>query len=366
MSVVFARCLLLVLVAAALPVQAKEAPRPVPLSAAQIQSLGIVTRPLPPAEAATVRVLPGRVTIPPSQIRVVAAPLAGLVEEVRVAAQQTVRAGAPLAVLASPMLLEAQREYLQAKSQLRLTETTLAREEALHREGIIAEGRLLAARTAHAQAQAAAAERRQVLRLYGMNEPAIAALTSARGLSGTLTLTTPVTGVVLEQMVNPGQRVEAHTPLFRVARLAPLWIELQAGLADAAAIRPGAGVSVGGARGRVVAVGASVDTASQSLPVRAEMTAGLDALRPGQFVEARVETAAAGRAWRLPAAAVVRHQGRPYVFVQTSEGFAMTPVTVLEEGAGQVVVSGALAEQARVAVKGVVALKAMVTGVGEE
>ncbi|MEO1767048.1 efflux RND transporter periplasmic adaptor subunit [Thiobacter aerophilum] len=352
----------------ALPVAAAaaEPPLAVSLTPAQMQSLGVVTQALPAAQAATVRLLPGRVTIPPSQIRVVAAPVAGLVEQVRVAAQQTVSAGTPLAVLASPMLLEAQREYLQAASQLGLAETTLRREEALHREGIIAEGRLLAAQAAHAQAQAAYAERRQVLRLYGMSEAAIAALTAARGLSGTLNLVAPAAGVVLEQLVQPGQRVEANTPLFRIARLAPLWIELQAGLADGLAIRPGARVSVDGARGRVVAVGASMDAASQSLPVRAELTTGLGALRPGQFVEARVESAAAGRAWRLPAAAVARHQGRAHVFVKTRGGFAMMPVTLLEEEAGQVVVSGNLPDQAQVAVKGVAALKAMVTGVGQD
>lgn len=366
MSIALLRRALCVLLACTLPVHAADTFHTVPLTPAQVQSLGVITEALPAGEAMTVRVLPGRVTLPPSQIRVVAAPVAGLVEEVRVASQQTVRTGTPLAVLVSPMLLEAQRDYLQAESQLRLAQATLRREEALHREGIIGEGRLFAAQAAYTQAQAAAAERRQVLRLYGMGGGAIAALTAARGLSGRLILGAPTAGVVLEALVNPGQRVEAHTPLFRIARLAPLWLELQAGLGDGAAIRPGATVTVGAARGRVVSVAASVDAASQALLVRAEMTSGLEGLRPGQFVEARVEAAGAGRAWRLPASAVARHQGRAHVFVQSREGFVMTPVTVLEEGAGRVMVSGPLPEQGRVAVKGVAALKAIVTGVGEE
>ncbi|MGS0754015.1 efflux RND transporter periplasmic adaptor subunit [Roseateles sp. GG27B] len=37
----------------------------------------------------------------------------------------------------------------------------------------------------------------------------------------------PISGVVLERPVVVGQRVEEAAALFRIAKLAPLWVELQ-------------------------------------------------------------------------------------------------------------------------------------------
>ncbi len=234
---------------------AEPGPRILDLDARQARALGIVTEPLGAGAEGTALVLPARVVIPPAQTRVVAAPVAGLVERVEVAAQETVRQGQALLTLASPMLLEAQRDYLQAASQARLAEAARQRDQQLFQEGLIAESRRQASEAAHVQAAAQVAERRQLLRIYGMSEAAIAALAAGRGLSPTLTLVAPIGGTVLEQMVTPGQRVEAATPLYRIARLAPLWLEMDATAADAGQIRPGAAVEAGGARGRVVSVG---------------------------------------------------------------------------------------------------------------
>lgn len=342
---------------------AAEEPRRLALDARQIQALGIATEALAPAGGAATRTLPGRVVIPPSQMRVVAAPVAGLVERLEVAAQETVRPGQVLAVLASPMLLEAQRDYLQAATQARLAESVLRRDEQLFREGIIAEGRLQAAEAAHLQAQAALNERRQVLRLYGMDAAAIDRL--ARGLSGTLTLTAPFGGTVLELMATAGQRVEAATPLYRIARLSPLWLEMDASPAAAEGIVPGAEVRAGLARGRVLSVGRALHSGSQTVPVRAELSQGTEALRAGQFLEAQVAVAGGPREWRVPAGAVARQQGQAYLFVQEPKGFAMTPVRVVRESANQAIVTGALTGGERVAVKGVAALKAIATGAAE-
>lgn len=356
---------LIAILALPLSIRAEEAPRLVALDAGQMRSLGIVTAPLPTGEARLGRRLPARVVVPPAQIRVVAAPLAGMVEQVAVASQQSVRAGQLMARLTSPMLLEAQRDYLTAASELQLAESNSRRDEQLYREGIIGEARLRATQNSEAQAAATAAQRRQVLRLYGMTPAAISALAKSRSLSPVIDLAAPITGVVLERMAEPGQRVEANTPLFRLASLKPLWLEMQASLEEARALRPGAAVTASGARGRVVTVGAAVDGASQSVPVRAEMSEGLESLRPGQFVEAQVTLAAGPRVYRLPAGALAREQGRAHVFLQSPQGFVMTPVTVVEESAGEVLVSGALREGARIVVKGVAALKAAANPQGQ-
>ncbi len=342
------------------------APDMIRIDAKQMQSLGIETKAILGAGQGTSRSLPARVVLPNAQVRVIAAPLDGLVQTMAVAPNDSVKQGQLLARLQSPMLIEAQREFLQAATQAQLAQSSLKRDEELLKEGIISEGRYQATRANHTQAAAALSERRQALRLYGMSEGAIRALQSGKGMSSTLDIVAPISGVVLEQMAAPGQRTEAAAPLYKLARLNPLWLEIQATAAAASGIKPGASVTANGAKGKVLSVGRQLDATTQTVMIRAEITQGAEALRVGQYMEARV----AGRAgdtkqWQVPTAALARHQGKTYVFVQAKDGFVPTEVKLLGEAPAVSTVTGALRGDERIAVRGIAALKAAWTGGGE-
>jgi RND family efflux transporter MFP subunit len=350
----------------AFAVAAAETSNAITVTGKQLQSLGVEIQPLAAGSVGTPRKLPAQVVIPNAQIRVVAASLAGLVQTMAVAPNDPVKKGQLLARLQSPMLVEAQRDYLQAATQAQLAQTGFARDEQLFKEGIIAEGRLQASRASQLQAAAALSERRQALRLYGMSDAAISGLSSGKGMSSTLDIVSPLSGVVLEQMAAAGQRVEAAAPLYKVAQLTPLWLEMQATAAAAGGIAPGAAVTVPGGAGKVISVGRHVDAASQTVMIRAEITQGTENLRAGQYLEAQVAgSAGVGQQWQVPSAALVRHQGKTYVLVQSPSGFVATAVKVLGEGATASTISGELRGDERVAVKGIAALKAIWTGVGE-
>ncbi|HMZ77870.1 MAG TPA: efflux RND transporter periplasmic adaptor subunit, partial [Rhodocyclaceae bacterium] len=181
----------------------------------------------------------------------------------------------------------------------------------------------------------------------------------------------PLDGVVLEQSVQTGQRVEPAAPIFRIARLSPLWLEIQAPLEVAAGLREGAPVRLadGALRGRLIAIGRAVDATSQTVLLRAEVGAGAERLRPGQVVDVELD-APAGGPRRLPAAAVVRHEGASLVFVQTGSDthgtrFEPRPVKIVAEGGEGLGVDGVAATE-RVVVKGASGLKALLAGVGRE
>jgi RND family efflux transporter MFP subunit len=278
-----------------------------------------------------------------------------------------VKKGQSLVRLQSPALIEAQRGYLQAAVQSQLARETAKRDENLFKEGIIAESRYLAARGNFAQAAAGLAERRQALRLYGMSDAAINRLQAGHALSDTVDLASPIDGVVLEQTAVAGQRAEASAPLYKIGKLSPLWLEIQAPVGLAAGLREGGAVKVPayGAEGKVVSVGRSVAPGSQTVMVRAEVTAGAQNLRVGQFVEAQVAAPAAGASeWRVPNVALVRNKGLAYVFVQAPGGFRAQPVTVVSETPEAVVITGALKGNEQIAVSGVAALKGSWMGLG--
>jgi multidrug efflux pump subunit AcrA (membrane-fusion protein) len=108
------------------------------------------------------------VLVPNEQMRIVAAPVGGMIEMLAVAPGSRVKRGQLVARLASPQALELQRDALQAGSQSALLQQSLKRDEQLFAEGLIAESRLQATRAAAAQAGAQASERRQGLALAGI------------------------------------------------------------------------------------------------------------------------------------------------------------------------------------------------------
>ncbi len=336
------------------------------ISARQIQAMGVEVAAPKGVDDAAGNSLPGQVVVPNNQLHIVAAPVGGLVETLAAAASQPVRKGQLLARLQSPALADIQRGFLQAAAQMQLAADTLARDEKLFREGIVAESRYRAAQGHHAESAAQLAERRQALKLAGLGEAALERLQKNAALSGTVDILAPADGVILEQMALAGQRVEAAAPLYKLARLKPLWVELQVPLDLAAAMSGGESVKIPAfqAGGKVIAVGRSVAEGSQTVMVRAEVTQGAERLRPGQFVEAEVISASAGKQWRVPSTALLRDGNRTSLFVQSTNGFRLQPVKVLAETAGGLLVGG-LNGGERIAVRGVAALKGTWQGIGQ-
>lgn len=320
----------------------------VALTPAQRQSLGIEVQPLQAASQGSAASLPATVVVPFEQMRVVAAPVAGLLEQVNVAAGENVKAGQVLARMASPQLLELQRDHAVARSQADLAARNLKRDEALFNEGIIAESRLSSTRASAKEAAAMEQQRAGALAIAG----------------GGGALVAPIGGTVLEQNALPGQRVEASTPLFRIGKLSPLWLEIQVPASLADELKPGLAVTVkdSNASGKIINVGRQLG-GGQTLTLRARIDKGAESLRPGQSVEAVVATQSTQAntketLWRVPTVAVVRLP-EPHIFVESNKGgFLALPVKVASEGGGNTLVGGDLKTGYRVAVKGVAALKA--------
>lgn len=338
------------------------------MSPEQVRALGIETAALQAQQSSRIDGLAAQVVVPNPQMRMVSAPLGGLVEQVLVASQEIVRRGQPLARIQSPALADAQHTYLQAVTRVELAQANLDRDESLFRAGVLAERVLLATRAGFNEMSVDLAERVQALRLAGMSDAAIEALRSGRRIGTTIVLPSPIDGVVIEQLAVVGQRVEAAAPLLRVARLDPLWLEIQVPVSRLPMVSVGARVAVPAfeVEGTVIAIGRSVASSSQTALVRAEVRRGSDRLRPGQLVEVAVSATSSGGQWDVPNAAIARVSGQPTVFVRSESGFAARPVRLVSEGAERSLVAADLRPGERIAVRGIAALKASLLGIGVE
>ena len=337
------------------------------LNTKQIQDLGIVTAALPAQQQGELAGMPAQVIIPGNQLFIISTPLPAMVEQTLVGVGDAVKKGQLLARLQSPALAEAQRGLLQSSTQAQLANDNLARDEQLWKEGIIAESRYRATRSQYLEASAALAERRQMLRLSGMSDGAITQLQSGNNLNSLLAITSPIDGAVLEKSASAGQRLDAAVPLFKVARLEPLGLEIQVPLASTHGLKVGAAVSVPayGATGKLIAIGHSLSGGNQTILLRALIQQGAANLRPGQFVEASIATASAsGTQWSVPNGALARVAGKTLVFIKTAKGFRAEAVTLLHEGAQHSVITGKLKGDEKIVVHGISALKASLMGIG--
>jgi len=339
--------------------QLASAAGPVVLNDTQREALQIETGPLVATTSNLGSLLPARVAVPNSQLHVVTAPQEGLIEVLLSAEGETVKAGQPLVRIQSPRLLELQSEYLEIFTRQRLAATNYRRDRQLNEEGIIAERRLLESRANYQELTTSLARVRRLLELAGMSEAELESLGAERKLESTLLVRAPFEGVILEQLVTAGSRVQAADPIYHIAQLDPLWLEIHVPLAELGETRVGQQVVIPelDVTGRIITIGQLVHGADQGVLIRAEVHEGSGRLRPGQFVQARLAMTASGNSYRVPRSAVIYADGKSYVFLEKPGGFAAVAVEVTEEDAGNLVISADLPADTRIATRGAAAIK---------
>lgn len=361
------RAFLMALALGTAPAGAAPTADVIPLAPEQQKAFGIEFVAPEAAGETLSRRYPAKVTVPNRQMRVVSAPQGGILEALFVAEGEHVTAGQVMAELLSPELVDAQSQYLESVTRLSLAESELKRDQMLQREGVIAERRLLESQAKQRELATQVDQRRQRLTLSGLSKEDIDSLTRTRELSATLPVHAPITGVVLNQLVSTGESVAGAAPLYRVAELKPLWLEIHVPVDQVGVLAAGARVLLPriGTEGTIITIGRMVHEQDQGVLVRAEVADGTEHLRPGQFVEVQLMRAADETGWRVPAAAVVRYAGSAYLFVAREGGFTAMPATVLAEEEKNAVVAADLHPGDRVAASGVVALKAAWLGSAE-
>lgn len=277
----------------------------VELSPERIQMIGVRTTVVARRALGSGLELVGFVTPDESRIHRVQLRVAGWVQ--RVHGAQTggfVRAGQPLLDLYSPELFQSEQEFL-IETGLRDTMSHGAPMAMSHDDPVAA---------------------RRRLELMGVPANEIARLERERKASSNLTLTSPVSGTVLERLVSDGQSVSPDSPLFTIADLRRVWVMADLYEMDVARVRPGASAdftadAIVGRRfgGRVELVSPTVSSETRTVKARIALDNPNGTLRPGMFGKVRMAGAAAP-VLVVPAEAVVDAGAHRYVFLARAGG----------------------------------------------
>jgi RND family efflux transporter MFP subunit len=332
-----------------------------PLGAAEQKVAGIATTTIELETTGQILSFPGTVIVPPHQSSVVAAPATGMIESVLVTQDETVQKGQVIATLRSPQVVEAQQNYLAAQTDEKLASDKLRRAESLLKVKAMPEAQVELVRAEHTHAVARVEEKMQLLQLMGVSAASIDQLRNTRKIDNAIEIAAPKSGTVIERIVKQGTRVEAAAPLFTIATLNPLWVNIQVPTSRMSLMREGKIVALPaeGARGKVIRIGRTIDAPTQSIGVVAEIDTNAGSVRPGLITSVTVRIdSEAERSWLVPVAAVIRHRGRSWIFVQSAEGFRAAPVEVLSESGQKASIRGQLSNGDRVASQGVLMLAA--------
>jgi len=213
----------------------------------------------------------------------------------------------PVAEIYSPDLLATQQEYLLAvKSREQLKDSPIP-SISQNGEGLVASAK-------------------QRLMLFGVKESQIAELEKAGKPNIRLPIYTPLSGIVIEKMVQQGQYVNTGEVLFNIADLSRVWVEIDVFENEVPYVRVGQQVEIRSAvehgavfNGRISFVYPFHDPKTHTVKARVEMPNPGHMLRPDMFVNAIIRVPLA-KGIVVPVTAVIDTGKRQVVWVEMSPG----------------------------------------------
>lgn len=337
------------------------------ISQIQFNNLGVKLGRLQAVEQIPLLYAPAKVVVPPSQEFIVSTAQAGLISRLEAAVGDRVEKDQILAYISSPELLALQRQYLKASNDKHLAWLTYQRDKKLLQEGVIADRRWQQTRSLYNSKLSEFNEAKQLLEIAGMSQPDIKQLHTTRRLSSQLNVRSPIKGVVLERMVVAGERLDVLEPLYRIANLEKLWLDINIPQERLGLIQVGDLVRVEDSEveAKISMLGQSVNPDNQTVLGRAVIDNDQNEIRAGQTVNTQIIQTSGEPAYRVPNVAIAQNEGKSYIFLRNAEGFAVTPVTVIGKQGGNSVIRGPFKGNEEIAVRGAVALKANWLGLGE-
>ncbi len=289
---------------------ASSAASGVSIDPSAMQNLGIrVVEAKMGSLAATLSVT-GSVDFNQRDVAIVQARSGGFVSRVYARAPgDVIRAGAPIADVQLPEWGGAQTEFLAVKRLGKPDLTAAAR----HR-----------------------------LRLMGMSDGLIASVERSGRTNGTITITSPISGVIQTLDARAGVTLAQGQTLAQVTGIGTVWLNAAVPEAQAGAVRIGQSATASLTAfpgetfgGRIIAILPTAQADSRTLTVRIELANRGGRLRPGMF--AQVALSGDERpALLVPSEAVIRTGTRTIVMLATGDGrYHPAEVRAGREGGGQ-------------------------------
>ena len=239
----------------------------------------------------------------------------------------TVKKDQPLFTIESTDLLQAESTLISAAGVLELTTKNLERQRNLFRQSAAAQKDYEQSISDQQAAEAAYRAARGAVMVFGKTEAEIDRIVNDRKVDATLTVSSPITGLVTARNAAPGLFVQPGNPppVYIVADTSIMWMIANVPERDAAELKLGQEVtsqclSLPGPflPGKIVTIGPNVDPNTRRVFVRSEIADPDYELRAGMFATFVITLAPPKKALAVPQDAIVR-EGDGSMTVWTTE-----------------------------------------------
>ncbi|MDF0673193.1 MAG: efflux RND transporter periplasmic adaptor subunit [Nitrospira sp.] len=311
--------------------------------------------------------LSGKIAYGEDRYSRISSPLQGRVVEVRARLGGRVKAGDILLIVDSPDIAQAYSEYVKEVSDLQYATRAyelakdLYEDKALSLKDLkLAENELVKARAEFRRAK----ERLLSLRVapQELSKPL-----DQQRITSRFEMKSPLTGVVVERTVTPGQSVtgDADHVLFTIADLDVLEVVADVYERDLALVREGQSAVVkveaypdADFPAKVIAVGDVVDPVSRTIKVRALVKNEAHELKPEMFARLQLDVSGTGPFLTVPREAVLEIDGKQFVYVVEAENrYVKREVKTANISPNQTRVLEGLTQGERIVTKGAVLIK---------
>ena len=260
----------------------------------------------------------GYTKLPPQNQADISVLMTGIVKSISIIEGQAVRKGQTLATLESPEFSRIQEAYLTTKSNLDFLKLEYERQKTLSDENVNSKKVFQRTKSDYEIEKAKFASLDRQLSSLNL---------SKSNVNGIVNLVAPISGHVAEINVKIGSNAEVGKPLLSIIDNSKLHVDLMVYEKDLGKVKEGQNIRFvltnqnnTEIRGKVFNISKSFENDTKSVAVHAEIINPGSSLIPGMYVNALIDVGA-HQVQALPVDAIVRADGREYIFV-LEEGHA--------------------------------------------
>jgi cobalt-zinc-cadmium efflux system membrane fusion protein len=294
-------------------------------------------------------------------------PFAGIVRKLFVDLKQPVTKGMPLAEIQSPDFAQAQSDARKSASDLRHADQNLSRLRDLFEHGAAPRKDLETAEADYASAQSEKDRAETRLAIYG---------STATSTNQGFLLPSPLTGILVERNVTPGQEVrpdqmlanipQITAPLFVVTDPTRLWVWLDVTEMHLILVHKGTALTIRSKafpgqtfQGRLDLIGDSLDATTRTVRARGSVEDASRLLKAELYVTVEIPDVVP-TSLQVPSKAVFLRENQYYLFLETGAGqFQRHAVRIGSEREGKVAILEGLKAGQRLVTEGCLLLQSL-------
>lgn len=277
----------------------------------------------------------GKIVLHPDQLIHVLPNISGMVKEAHKNIGDTVEKDEIIAVLESREMADSKANYLAAVERAKLAQALYDREARLYRKKITPEQDVLNASSAYEEAKIQVELAKQKLYAFGLKQLDVETLKNPD--LRYYEIRSPINGVVVNRDLSKGEYIDTTTPIYEIADLNPVWVEIGIYSKDLDKVKPGQVVQVSSptenisSSAKLVFISPIIEEDTINAKAVAELSNEEKIWHPGTFVKAHISIGKAFAPVVIPKAAVQQIDNESVVFIRTSDGFEKRPVKLGQE-----------------------------------